>query len=314
MKTVLITGGTGLLGRALTEALLQRGFRVIILTRNPEKQKPNHQYLNYAGWNVSSQTIDREAIATADYIIHLAGASVSERRWTTERKKEIISSRVDSGKLIVESLKTIPNKIKAVICASATGWYGPDLTPNPYLQSGEGRKVAGFKETDPASTDFLGQTCKQWEAAIEPVADLDIRLVKLRIGIVLSNEGGALKEFRKPLKFGLATILGSGNQVISWIHIDDVVRLFLYMLDNENISGAFNAVSPSPVTNKELVLLLAKSERGKNFIPIHIPSIALKIGLGEMSGEVLKSFTVSAEKILQTGFVFQYPDIDKAIE
>ena len=125
------------MGKALTEALLQRGFQVIELTRDPERQKPNHQYLKYAGWNVSAQKIDREAIATADSIIHLAGASVAEKRWTTERKKEIINSRIDSGKLIVESLKSIPNKIKAVICASATGWYGADS-----LSFGEGRGEA----------------------------------------------------------------------------------------------------------------------------------------------------------------------------
>lgn len=307
MKTVLITGGTGLLGKAISEALLQRGFQVIVLTRNPGKQEPNHQYLKYAGWNVSAQTIDKEAIAVADCIIHLAGASVAEKRWTSKRKKEIINSRVDSGKLIVESLKSIPNKIKAVISASAIGWYGSDS-----LSFGEGRGE-GFVETDPAASDFLGHTCQKWEAAIEPVEDLNIRLVKLRIGIVLSNEGGALKEFRKPLKFGIATILGSGNQIISWIHIDDVVRMFLYLLDNENLSGTFNAVSPNTVTNKELILKIAESERGKRFIPVHVPSIALKMGLGEMSVEILKSTTVRSDKIIETGFIFQYPYLNEAL-
>lgn len=303
-STILITGGTGLIGKAITTALLERGFQVIILTRNPEIQKSNHTQLIYKSWNVEKQEIEKAAISKADYIIHLAGASIAEKRWTTERKEEIVNSRVDSGKLIVESLKSIPNKIKAVISASAIGWYGNDTQKNS----------GGFKESDPAANNFFGSTCKKWEAAIEPVEDLNIRLVKLRIGIVLSNDGGAFLEFKKPLKFGLATILGSGNQVISWIHIDDLVRMFLFMLDSDHISGTFNAVSPNPVSNKKLILEIAKSERGKRFIPIHVPSLVLKISLGELSSEILKSVTVSAEKIIQSGFIFQYPEIKSAMK
>jgi uncharacterized protein (TIGR01777 family) len=302
-STILITGGTGLLGNALTEALLQKGFHVIILTRNPSKQKTSHPNLSFVAWNIEKKTIDSNAFSKADYIIHLAGASVAEKRWTKKRKQEIIGSRVESSKLIVESLINIPNKVKAVISASATGWYGPDKP---------GSKNT-FTETDPPAEDFLGITCKQWEAAIDAVNDLNKRLVKLRIGIVLSNDGGAMKEFKKPLKFGLATILGSGEQVISWIHIDDLIRIFLFAMDNENVSGIFNAVAPSPVTNKQLILQIAEKERGRYFIPIHVPSLLLKIILGEMSIEVLKSFSVSAVKIQQAGFIFQYPTLESAI-
>jgi len=311
-STILITGGTGLIGKALTEALLQRGFHVIVLTRKPAKQKSNHPLLTYAAWNVEAKTIDKDAIAKADYIFHLAGASVAEKRWTTRRKKEIVDSRVDSGKLIIENLKTIPNKVKTVISISGIGWYGP--SPSLTLPFGEGTEKRSFIETDPATDDFLGQTCKQWEAAIEPVSFLDKRLVKFRTGIVLSNEGGALVEFKKSLRFGLATILGSGKQIISWIHVDDLVRLFLYALDNENVSGTFNAVAPNPVTNKQLILQIAQKQRGRYFIPIHVPSLALKIILGEVSIEVLKSATVSSKKIQEAGFIFQYPTIDKAIQ
>jgi uncharacterized protein len=304
-STILITGGTGLLGNALTDALLQRGFSVIILTRNPGEQKSNHPQLFYAGWNVPEKIIDKDALTKADYIIHLAGASLAEKRWTKKRKQEIISSRVDSGRLISESLKYKPNKVKGVISASAIGYYGSDSLIPGGLQK--------FEESDPVANNFLGNTCRQWEAAIDSVSDLDKRLVKLRIGIVLSNEGGALKEFKRPIKFGIATILGSGNQVISWIHIDDLLRIFLFMLDNENISGTFNAVAPNPVTNKELILQIAEMERGKNFIPVHVPAFILKLVLGEISNEVLNSSTVSAEKISKTGFIFQYPTIDTAI-
>jgi uncharacterized protein (TIGR01777 family) len=303
METVLITGGTGMIGKALTQALIERGFNVIILTRHfNDKQKTGNDKLTYAIWDIAKQTIDKNAFAKADYIIHLAGASVAEKRWTKKRKQEIVSSRVDSGKLIVDSLKKLPNKVKTVISATAIGWYGPDKND-----------ANKFTEDDPSSNDFLGQTCKQWEIAIEPVSFLGKRLVKIRIGIVLSNEGGAYVEFKKPLKFLLATILGNGKQIVSWIHIDDLVRAILFAMENEKMESVYNTVAPHPVSNKELVLEIARKERGRSYIPVHVPTFALKIKLGEMSVEVLKSATVSSEKIQQAGFIFQYPDLESAI-
>jgi uncharacterized protein (TIGR01777 family) len=300
METVLITGGTGMIGKALTQALIERGFHVIILTRNANNKKVVSN-ISFAEWDIQNQTIDKNAFTKADYIIHLAGASVAEKRWTKKRKQEIVSSRVDSGKLIVDSLKNLPNNVKIIVSATAIGWYGPDKN--------DGKK---FIEDDPSSNDFLGQTCKQWEAAIEPVSFLGKRLVKLRIGIVLSNESGAYPEFKKPLKFGFATILGNGKQIVSWIHIDDLVRAILFAMENERMEGIYNAVAPNPSSNKEVVLEIAR-KRDKIFIPVHVPTFALKIRLGEMSVEVLKSATVSSEKIQQAGFIFQYPNLGLAI-
>jgi uncharacterized protein (TIGR01777 family) len=168
-------------------------------------------------------------------------------------------------------------------------------------------------EDDPASDDFLGQTCLQWEQSIEPVQQLGKRLVKLRLGIALAKEGGALKEFIKPLRLGVAAILGKGTQMVSWVHIDDICRAFTYAIEQQSMSGAYNLTAPKPVDNRTLTLTLAKRHNGKAYVPFRVPSGLLKIVLGEMSVEVLKSATVSSEKITGTGFDFRFPDIEKAI-
>ena len=306
MQTVLITGGTGLIGKALSKELLQKGYEVIILTRHMPAN--GHQSsgigLKYAEWDVEKQTIDSSAIQQADYIIHLAGAGVADKRWTKKRKKEIAESRTKSSGLIIKSLGEIQNKVKAVITASAIGWYGADALIPP---------AKTFVETDDADTAFLGETCRLWEESIDPVTAMGKRLVKLRTGIVLSRDGGALKEFIKPLRLGIAAILGNGKQVISWIHIDDLCRMYMEAIENENLSGVFNAVAPKPVNNKELVIELAKQMKGRFYIPAYVPSFILKIMLGEMSIEVLKSATVSAEKIRNTGFQFLFPAIESAL-
>ena len=192
--------------------------------------------------------------------------------------------------------------------ASAIGWYGEDRFKEPNGEKG----TRPFVEPDPPALDFLGQTCVKWEESIEPVTSLGKRLVKLRTGIVLSKKGGALDKFRSPLKLGVATILGNGKQVASWIHIDDLTSLYISAIENESMRGVYNAVAPHPVTNKELVVTLAKSKR-RSFIPVHVPTFMLKLMLGEMSVEVLKSATVSAGKILHAGFEFKYPFIEQAI-
>ncbi|MDQ3279521.1 MAG: TIGR01777 family oxidoreductase [Bacteroidota bacterium] len=300
MATIVITGGTGMIGTALTRSLAESGHRVIVLTR---KARPAKGKIEYKEWNIENETIDATAITEADYIVHLAGANVADGRWTEKRKKEIIASRVKSGGLLVKALQQYANKVKAVISASAQGWYGPDpQVPNP----------RPFIETDPVHTDFLGATCKAWEDAIAPVLEMRKRLVVFRIGIVLSKKGGAYAEFRKPAQWGAATILGSGQQVVSWIHIKDLVRLFTTAMENEHWNGIYNAVAPHPVTNKELVLQIAKT-RGRLYVPFKVPSFALKIALGEMSIEVLKSATVSSLKVREAGFQFMYPTISKAV-
>ncbi len=303
MQTILITGGTGTIGQRLTKMLLEKNYKVIILTRG-KPVPPINPSLSYAYWDIGAGTIDADAIAKADHIIHLAGAGVADKRWTEKRKKEIVRSRTESSALLVKALSQFPNSVKTVISSSAIGWYGPDTA--------ESRKN-GFREETPADKAFLGETCRLWESSIDPVTSLGKRLVKLRTGIVLSNRGGAFVEFKKPLKAFVAMVLGRGKQVISWIHEEDLCRIFLHAIENESVSGVYNAVAPSPVTNKNFITELAKQMHGRFYLPVPVPAFILKVMLGEMSIEVLKSATVNAEKIQQTGFSFQYPTADKAI-
>jgi len=289
---------------AVTKALAAKDHEVIVLSRSPGQQKTSLNNVRFAKWDIANQVVDHSAIANARYIIHLAGASIAGKRWTLRRKNEILESRVSGSALLVKSLKEISNDVQAVISASAIGWYGPDNVS----------RTKEFSEDDSHNEDFLGQTCKKWEDSITPVRELNKRLVILRTGIVLSNKGGVLSEFKKPLNFGLATILGGGQQIISWIHIDDLVRLYIAAIEDENLNGVYNAVAPEPVTNKEMILTLAREQRGNFFIPVYVPSFVLKWVLGEMSIEVLKSVTVSNKKIRATGFSFIYPTIHPAIE
>lgn len=300
MDTVLITGGTGLVGQALSRLLTEVGYRVIILSRRAGTASDN-PLISYAQWDVSRQTIDVAALEQADYIVHLAGAGVADKRWSGSRKKEIMNSRTRSSELLYDTLSKHPNKVKKIISASATGYYGED-------------QGHAFVETDPPATDFLGVTCVAWEDSVMKMKELGKKVVILRTGIALSPKGGALKEFYKPLRFGFATILGNGDQYISWIHIHDLVRLYLSAIVNHDLEGIFNAVAPNPVQHKKLVMTMAQVAKGKSFLPLHVPSFALKMALGEMSIEVLKSVQVSAGKVLKNGFVFSYPDIKSAME
>lgn len=291
-----------MIGQALTKELLARGYGVIILTRG-SSAAAKRSGVQYAQWDVERQSIDKEAVGKADYIVHLAGANVAEGRWTESRKREIRESRTRSGGLLVRALKEYPNKVKAVVSASAIGWYGPDRqVPNPHP----------FTESAPANSDFLGTTCQQWEDSIKPVMERGKRLVILRTGIVLSTEGGAYKEFEKPLRFGVASVLGSGHQVVSWIHIADLVGLYIAALRNERWQGVYNAVAPGPVTNKELIATIAR-QRGKFYITTKVPEAALQLALGEMSVEVLKSATVSSRKVEEAGYQFLFPNIGTAV-
>lgn len=300
MSLVIITGGTGLVGTALSKLLTSKGYSVIILCRNPSSRRSRSSLISYAGWNLKDQTINEEAIGRAKYIIHLAGAGVADKRWTSNRKEEIQESRIKGSDLIIKALTQIPNNVEAVVSASAIGYY-PETTA---VQS---------VETDPSDPGFLGETCRLWEEHIQPVTAMGKRLVILRSGIALSNEGGAFPQFKKPVSLGIGAVLGNGSQIISWIHLDDLCRLYLESMVNPRWAGVYNAVAPQPVTNRTLMTELGKRMKRNFYILMPVPNFVLRLLLGERSIEVLKSSNVSCDKIKKQGFQFVYPTPDAAL-
>lgn len=295
-KNILITGASGLVGTRLTELLLQKVYQVSHLSRS-KSDGPIPAFT----WNISNQEIEDGALGQTDAIIHLAGAGIADKRWTAARKKEILDSRVKSTELLYEALKGEKHQVKTFVSASAIGIYG-------FAGS---EKV--FDEDSEPANDFLADVVKQWEATVDKIESLGIRVVKIRIGILLSEQGGALREMMQPFKWGVGSPLGSGKQFLSWIHIDDVCQIFMKAIEDDRMQGVYNAVGPNPVTNKELTVSMAKALRKPLWLP-NVPSFILKIVLGEMADLVLKGSKVSSDKVQKAGYEFVFPDLKKALE
>jgi uncharacterized protein (TIGR01777 family) len=302
MKNVLITGGTGLVGNRLVDALVKKGYHVTVLSRQ-EKQSSTLPGVVYSKWDFRKDIIDQSVLEKADAVIHLAGAGVMDKSWTEAYQKEIVESRTESIKYLLQKLASFNHKVKTLVSASAIGWYGPDLKDD-----------YAFSEEDNYDNHFLGTTCKVWEESAELAENMGIRVCKLRIGIVLSKDGGALPELMRPVKMGIAAILGSGKQMVSWIHIEDLCRMFIFALENEKLSGSYNAVAPQPTSHKNLIFSIARILKRSFWIPVFVPSILLKCMLGKRSIELLKSTTVSSKKISAAGFTFLYPEVGQALK
>jgi len=295
-KHILLTGGTGLIGKHLTKLLLSQGYEVSKLSRTKSREKGVKTYL----WDVHKQQIDETCIDGVDTIIHLAGAGVADKRWTTERKKELIDSRTKSIGLIYELLKRKPHHVKSIISASATGYYGD-----------RGEELL-FEDSKHAP-DFLSHVCVEWEAAVDEGEKLGLRIVKLRTGVVLDKRGGALPQLARPVKWGVGSPLGKGDQWIPWIHWHDVVKMYLYATINTKLTGTFNMVAPNPVTNKQLTQAVAKQLHKPMWAP-NVPAFIIKLLFGEMSIVVLGSDKVSAQKIEEHGFKFDCPMLEGALK
>jgi hypothetical protein len=300
METVVIAGGTGMIGGRLSRDLIASGYRVIILTRNAGLAGARGS-VEYSYWNPEKALIDRRIISEADHIVNLAGAFVMAQRWTPEYKKKILESRTVSTRLLAEVIQKTPNRVRTVINGSAIGWYCEDRNTH-----------YSFVETDPADEGYLGATCKAWEESI-PDRIGDTQVCRLRTGIVLGREGGFLRELELPVKLGIAPIISKGKQVISWIHIQDLCGIIIFLMQ-KGLGGNYNAVAPHPSTNKEITLCYARKKKGKFIIPIHVPAILLTLMLGERAIEILKSTRVSCEKIMKAGFQFTFPTLEEAMK
>ena len=297
-KNVLITGGTGFIGKQLTSLLLKNDFSVSILSRT---QRQNSNEINYYKWDVSKKYIDEEALLNADYIINLAGENIAEKRWTTNRKNEIIDSRVQSIQLIYDVLKKNNKSLEAFISASGIGIYGAI----------NGKEIC--KEDTTPENDFLGSTCQKWETATDIFSSLNIRTVKIRTGLVLGKNDGFLKKISPLFKLGIGSALGSGKQYMPWIHIDDLCAIYLESIINKNIIGSYNAAINDNTNNTLFSKSLAKVYGFSIWLP-NIPSFLIKLILGEMSLIVLTGRRVSSEKIEKLGFQFQFKNLQNALE
>jgi len=272
MATILIAGGTGLIGQRLSQLLTDKGYIVIHLSR---KERLAAKFPAYK-WDVVKGEIDMQAIEQADYIVNLAGAGIVDKRWSKSRKKLIIDSRVDSNRLLKKAFAEAKKKPEAYIAASAIGYYGK--TDNDFVD----------EDSKPGNNGFLTESCILWENAIKEIDDPDIRQVILRVGIVLSTKGGALDKILLSFKFGVGSYLGDGSQYYSWIHIDDICQMFIKGIEDNQMQGIYNGVGPDPVTNKELTIEI-KEALGRPALIIPAPAAALRLAMGEMADMVLFS-------------------------
>jgi len=294
---VLITGGSGLVGTKLSSKLTEQGYEVIHLSRFKSKSS---KYKTFT-WDITSGIIEDGAFENIHSIVHLAGAGVADKRWTKDRKQELTSSRVDSANLIFKTLKYSRQKIDSFISASAIGIYGFD--------------TGGIVQTEDRiqlGDDFLATLTKKWESAADQFSEIDARVVKLRIGLVLSNDGGLLAKLKPIANMGLSSAFGSGSQFMSWIHGDDLVNMIIYSIEKEIIAGPYNAVAPNPVNNKEFLKELSNALKKPYFLP-NTPKFVLKLVMGELASAITGGNNVSSQKIQDAGFEFEYEKLDESL-
>lgn len=296
-KNVLISGGSGFIGSNLTALLVSKGYSVSILSRSA---KQNKEDVFYYKWDVSNQTIDEKAVLKADYIIHLAGENIAEKRWTAKRKAEIIDSREKSTQLLYAVLKKHNKKLDAFISASAVGIYG----------AVNGEEICS-EDMTPAN-DFLGYTCQKWEDSLDFIENLNIRTIKIRTGLVLGKNDGFLKKLIPLFKFRLGSALGSGTQYMPWIHVDDLCNMYLQAVSNINMEGPYNAAICDNTTNTVFSKTLARVFGYSIWLP-NVPAFILKLVMGEMALIVLTGRRISSDKVEQTGFKFKYKNLEEAL-
>ena len=294
-KNILITGGTGMIGTRLTTLLMERGHRVSHLSRSP-----GQSFVKTFVWHPERSFIDEKAFEGIDTIVNLAGAGIADKRWNARRKAEILSSRTDSSRLVVEAIARVPNHVNALISASGISYYG---LKNP------GRPL---NESDPSGEDFMAKVTVAWEKEIDAAKD-GVRVVKIRTGVVLNKDGVAMKKLTMPVRFFVGAPLGSGKQFVNWIHIDDVCQMYAKAVEDPNMEGVYNGVAPNPVTNAELTRELAGVLKRPLWLP-PVPGFIVKLIAGEVADVVLQGGPISSSKIEQSGFNFRFRSIRSALE
>jgi len=297
MATVLIAGGSGLVGKYLAKYLQDKAYSVRILSR---EKKCLNRYPTFI-WDFSTGYIDEKAFSNVDFIINLAGENISSRTWSENRKEDILTSRIDSTKLLYEKTIEFNTPLRSFITASAVGYYGTITS----------EKI--FQETDIPANDFLGNICKKWEIESHLFSENGIRTVRIRTGLVLTPKGGALEKIANPIKKGFGAVLGSGKQYVPWIHIDDLCRIYEFALQNSEFEGAYNAVAPEYTNQKNFTYAIAKALKKKIWLP-NVPAFILKLILGERSDLVLFGSQISVKKIQNETFKFNYGTLETALE
>lgn len=295
---VLISGGTGMVGQAITDLLLKKNYEVFVLSRQKKQIGVKSFY-----WDYEKNEIDQEAIENADIIIHLAGENISGKKWSFEQKKKIIASRVQTTNLLKMAIEKSKNKPKAFLSASAIGYYGSFTSEQV------------FSEEDQAGKDFLADTVVKWEESVGHIRELGIPTAALRIGVVMSPKGGALPKMLMPVKFGVGSPLGNGKQWVPWISLSDLARMFVFVMEQKLLKEPspkmqiYNAVSPTHMTNAQMMKQLAKAVKRPYFFPA-VPAFVFKLMFGEMSVILLEGSRVSSNKILEEGFSFYVLEIE----
>jgi len=296
MAKILISGGNGMLGRAITDELLLRGHSVSWLCRKPVNENKVNVFL----WDPETRSIDFKAFEGIDHLINLNGSNIAGKPWNKKNKAEIYSSRVYSTAFLMEFLQKNNIQLKSIFGASATGYYG-----NEHAE-------VYCDENTAAGADFLAMVCRDWEKAYNNHAPKQTRLVILRIGIVLSTRGGMYAKLLPLVKAGLAAVIGNGKNYISWIHIQDLVRLFVFAIETTSVYGIYNATASEPQNLKAFTNLMANSLNRKVFLP-NMPSFFLRLMMGERASLIDKGCRVKNEKIRSAGFVFKYPELSSAL-
>ena len=294
MSKILITGGSGLIGRHLTKMLVDRDHEVVHLGRSKRSST-----VKTFVWDVQNRSIEKDAFLGVDTIVHLAGEGIADKRWTPQRKRQILESRTQSTRLLFEHLKANPHQVKTFVSASAIGYYGFDN--NDYE----------FSESDGPGSGFLAEVVKSWEDEVDKMQQLGLRVVKIRVGIVLSMDGGALKEMVKPVRFNVGAPLGSGTQNLSWIHIEDLSAIFVKAIEHK-LEGVYNGVGPYAVSNEEFTQAVAKMLNKPLLLP-RVPSWSLRLLFGEMADLVIKGNKVSSDKLKSTGFKYRFKTLEAAL-